>query len=314
MLDFLPRRPGYDAEIYTEAQSLLDDGLDLDFVLGLYPADEEWLAPLLETSDIIGEAFAAEEPSYYFEASLKAKFLAAAHEGARPAAIGPSPLAPLRTALAAIPVAGAAAALGVITLGFVTAGSAVPGDWNYSFKLAHERVQYTLSRGDERINVQLNQTEARVRELQQTSSKGSVSSNDLERFQRQWSELAQTISGQDIGSETKDRVRDLVQTSTTTLNEVRTTNPSLAAAAGTAENTVKGVGVAAGIGGTPGALQTPTPSATPTPTASSTPVATSATTEPAISNTPPASPSPSPSPSESATPAESPSPSPSPTP
>ena len=283
MLDFLTRRPGYDAELYAEAQSLVDDGLDADFVLGLYPGDEDWLAPLLDTGIAITGVVAAEQPSYYFEASLKAKFLAAAREAVEPAAIAPAPLAPLRTAIAGFSVVGAAAAIGAITLGFVTAGNAVPGDWNYSFKLANERAQYTLSHGDERISIQLRQTETRVRELRQTSSSGNVSTADLERLQHELSETAQLLSNQPIGTDQKARVKDLVETSRATLDDLKSKNPGLAAAIGTTENSVATVGAAAGIG-------TPTPLITPEPT-----------------STPPASPSPSPAPASSATPTAEPS-------
>ena len=37
------RKASAEAELLAEAQSLLDDGLDLDFVLGLFPDDAEWL-------------------------------------------------------------------------------------------------------------------------------------------------------------------------------------------------------------------------------------------------------------------------------
>jgi hypothetical protein len=287
MFDFLTRRPGYDAEIFAEARSLMDDGLDADFVLGLYPGDEDWLAPLLDTGAAITGVLADEQPSYYFEASLKAKFLAAAREAAEPAVIAPAPLAPLRTALAGFSVVGAAAAIGAVTLGFITAGNAVPGDWNYSFKLANERVQYTLSRGDDRISIQLHQSEARVRELRQTSSSGSVSTADVERLQHELTETAQLLSNQPIGTDQKARVKDLVETSTAALNDLKIKNPSLATAIGTAENSVASVGAAAGIG-TPTPLITPEP----TPTASPAPA-------PAPSATPASEPS---SPTPTATP------------
>ncbi len=272
MLDFLGRRPGYTAEIFAEAQSLVDDGLDADFVLGLYPGDADWLAPLLGTGAAVAGVLATEQPSYYFEASLKAKFLAAAREAPEPVIMAPAPLAPLRTAIAGLSVFGAAAAIGAVTLGFVTAGNAVPGDWNYSFKLANERVQYTLSRGDDRISIQLHQSEARVRELRQTSSSGTVSTADLERLQHEFSELAQRISNQPIDTDQKARTKDLVETSKATLNDLKARNPGLATAIGTAEDSVASVAAAAGIG-TPTPLITPepTPTAPPSPSPGATP-------------------------------------------
>ena len=145
MRRFFDPRPGHDAELFAEAQALADDGLDREFVLALFPDDAGWLAELLDFSAEMKEAVASEPPSYYFEGSLKSKFLAAGRAAAR--APEPQPvfaLSRMRTVAASMSVAMSAAVAGVISLGFVTAGSAVPGDWNYSFKLANERLEYTL--------------------------------------------------------------------------------------------------------------------------------------------------------------------------
>jgi len=137
------RKPGYEAQVLAEAQSLLDDGLDLDFVLGLFPHDEEWLESMLQTSAAIEAAYAGDSASYYFEGSLKAKFLAAANRPAPAPIVLPAPqYSGLRTAVASMGVVSGAAAVGVLALGFITAGDAVPGDWNYTFKLANERLEY----------------------------------------------------------------------------------------------------------------------------------------------------------------------------
>jgi hypothetical protein len=131
-------RPDREAELFAEASALVDDGLDRDFVLALYPDDADWLAPLLETRRGVVESFDAEQPSYFFEASLKSKFLAAGREAQAPVGEPAAYLAMgrVRTVMASTGVVLAAAVMSVLTLGFVTADGAVPGDWNYSFKLA----------------------------------------------------------------------------------------------------------------------------------------------------------------------------------
>jgi hypothetical protein len=275
------RQPGHDASIYAEAQALADDGLDLDFVLDLFPDDAEWLAPLLQTSGAVQQAAGAEQPSYFFEASLKQKFLAAAAERppvalpATPTLAPASPFAGLRTAFAGTAVVGMAAAIGVVTLGFVTADTAVPGDWNYAFKLANERLDYTLSRGDQRINVQLRQTEARVREIQILSSSGNVSSGDLEKLQHEAEALKQLAQGNQLDEIQKGRVKGIGEASVAVLSDVKQKNASLEPAIETTITTVNEA--VAAVAGTVKPLDTPPPSATPTtsPTASTTPVATS---------------------------------------
>ena len=77
------RKAYYEAETLAEAQALLDDGLDLDFVLGLFPDDVEWLEGMLTVSEELDAAYAVDSASYYFEASLKSKFLTGSRE-ARP--------------------------------------------------------------------------------------------------------------------------------------------------------------------------------------------------------------------------------------
>ena len=82
----IDRKPGRESELFAEAAALMDDGLDADFVLGLYPDDAEWLAPLLQTGRAVRKAVDVEEPSFFFEASLKSKFLAGAREVREPLA------------------------------------------------------------------------------------------------------------------------------------------------------------------------------------------------------------------------------------
>ncbi len=270
--------------LFAEAQALVDDGLDPDFVLGLYPDDAGWLAPLLETSVIIGEAFAGAEPSYYFEASLKARVLAAARE--KHQSESPSIAARARTGLAGATVMLSAGALGVLTLGLVTAGSAVPGDWNYTFKLANERMQYSLSRGNERVNVQLSHTETRVQEITQLSSRGDISPSDLEKLQREYADLkAQFEHAQQIDEAQRARVRSLAEASNALLADLRARQAGLDSAVTTTQRSLDDTAAAAGVG----IVTTVTPIHNATPNASPSAAASpSASPSPAGTPVPPA--------------------------
>ncbi|MEX1102657.1 MAG: hypothetical protein WED87_00300, partial [Dehalococcoidia bacterium] len=191
----LDRRPDRDSELFAEAASLMDDGLDVDFVLGLYPDDAEWLSPLLRTSAVVGQASESAQPSYFFEGSLKSKFLTAAREGrpqAVPRAVGYQPQSPVRTAIASAGIMVAAGVMGIATLGFVTSDEAVPGDWNYSFKRAQERAEYALARGDHKLDVQIDHAQARVTELRKQGD--DASSRDVERLTSVLAELEEEVA------------------------------------------------------------------------------------------------------------------------
>ena len=164
-------KPSTEAELFAEACSLVDEGLEPDFVVGLYPREAEWLGPMLGVSAGVAGAIATEQPSFFFEASLKSKFLAAAREQqdpvAAPRSVGYAPMASARTALASTAVVLSAGVMGVLTLGLVTSDDANPGDWNYTFKLAQERIEYSLARGDGKVDIQINHTENRIQELRE---------------------------------------------------------------------------------------------------------------------------------------------------
>lgn len=265
------RKATAEAELLAEAQALLDDGLDLDFVLGLFPDDADWLEPMLEVSEGLSETYAAEQPSYYFEASLKSQFLAGALEP-KPVlpVIVPTPsYSPFRTAVASMSVASVAAAIGVVSLGFITAGNSVPGDWNYSFKLANERLEYTLSRGDSRIDVQLHQAENRVMELQKLSSRGDVSPEQIARAQRDISDLMDVAQQKDLDQIQLARLEGVGRQGKTVLADITQKQPTIPQepvdAFAAALDTVVTLGAAG-----PQEL-TPTPTATPTVPATTTP-------------------------------------------
>ncbi|MEJ5222122.1 MAG: DUF5667 domain-containing protein, partial [Tepidiforma sp.] len=292
------RKAGSQAEILAEAQALIDDGLEPDFVLSLFPDDADWLAGMLRVTAAVTDAYAAEPASYYFEASLKAKFLARAAEPTTPAEplFLPVPgYSPVRTAVASMAVLSGAAAVGVLALGFVTAGDAVPGDWNYAFKLANERLEYTLSRGDGRIDVQLRQAEARVYELQQLAARNDNLVASLESLQRELRAIADLAEKQGgLTDVQKARVKSLAEQSSTVISQARSrpdVDPEKVAAAAAAIDDA----VSAALGPV-------TPLATPEPTATAAPSPTP-TPEPSPSATATPEPSPTAPPADTATPA-----------
>lgn len=278
MIGFRDRHPDAADAIFAEARALMDDGLDLAFVLDLFPEDAEWLRGRLATSAAIAEAYASEPASYFFEASLKAKFLAAAEHPRTPATVTtPATGHRVRTAITSLSLAGAATAAGVVTLGFVTAGNAVPGDWNYGFKLTGERLQYALSRGDERVNIQIAQAETRVYEIQVLSQQGDVSTSDISRLKKDVQAVATLAQAKPLDDVQKARLQGVAQTSQMVLQDTRTKQPAL-------EEPVSAAGAAIHAAVLM-ALGTATPTATATATVTTTPVETATTT---VTPTPPA--------------------------
>ncbi|MEP6871718.1 MAG: hypothetical protein ABI939_07695 [Anaerolineaceae bacterium] len=291
-------QPGYDAALFAEAQALADDGLDREFVLGLFPDDAEWLGGLLDFSAEIKDAIASEPPSYYFEGSLKSKFLAAGRAAAR--ASEPQPvfaLSRMRTVAASMSVALSAAMVGVITLGFVTAGNAVPGDWNYSFKLANERLEYTLSRGDGRIEIQYRQAETRTQEIRVLSSRGNVSVSDLASLEREARSLADLARSQPLDEDQRQRQLAITSAASAVVTATRQKQPALEIPAAAAAAAIEDAATALPPLPTPTATTTvtataePSPSATPSgtgtplPTGTAVPTATATATPPSATAT-----------------------------
>jgi Domain of unknown function (DUF5667) len=258
-LPFFGRRPDPEAEIFGEAQALLDDGLDRDFVLSLFPDDAEWLEELLETSLVIGGAYAGEEPSYYFEASLKAKFIAGevVPEVAVPEPIPAARFSPVRTVFASMVVLLAATGLGGVIFGFVTADDSVPGDWNYAFKLAGERLEYSLSRGDGRVDVQINHAEARVWEIQRLSDDGNLTKDAIESFTRELGNLLDLATQNEFGPVQTAKTNSIDESMRELLAAAVESDESLAAPAAEAISALEEV-VAATSGGV-GILPDPAP-------------------------------------------------------
>jgi len=298
--------------VFAEAQALVDDGLDLDFVLGLFPDDADWLRDELAFTGEIRDAVAFAPPSYYFEGTLKSRFIAAGRAAAQP--VAPAPVSPLRTAFASLGVLAATGIVGAITLGFVTAGESVPGDWNYTFKIANERLQYALSNGNERVDIQLRQAEARVYELKTRTRSGDVNASDLANLQREAQAIADLARQQPLDDFQQARVKAIADTSKTVLSDVRAVNPNLdpsvkaaSAAVDDAVTTALSPIATASATASPTATASPaktgtatataSPSATASPTSTSTPEPTATTT-----STPEPTATASPSPTETATP------------
>lgn len=273
------RKPDYTETIFAEAQALLDDGLDLDFVLDLFPADAAWLRDKLQFTAELQDAIASEPPSYFFEASLKSKFLAA---GRKPAPVA-APLVPYRTAFASLSVAAGALVVGVLTLGFVTAGGSVPGDWNYGLKLANERLQYTLSSGNDRVNIQLKQTESRVEEIQQLSSRGDLSANDINRLNSDAKTLTDLARNQPFSDVQRAKLSGIVGTGNAVLNVASKKQPALEPIASAASAELgNAITALATPSATPTTVITLTPSPSPSPTSAAT---ASATATPSVATT-----------------------------
>ena len=304
--------------VFAEAQALLDDGLDLDFVLDLFPDDAAWLRTELSFTEELREAVAFAPPSYYFEGTLKSRFVAAGRAAAQP--VAPAPTSRYRTAVASFGVLAASSLVGIITLGFVTSGESVPGDWNYTFKIANERLQYALSNGNQRVDIQLKQAEARVFEIKTRTRSGDVNASDLASLQREAQAIADLARQQPLDDFQQARVRAIGDTSKTVLSDVRATKPALDPSVNAASAAVNdAVTTALGPLPTAAASASPSPTAAPsgTPSATATGSGTSTVTPdhtPTTTPEPTASPSSSPSPTESATPSPSPTPPASPSP
>jgi hypothetical protein len=215
----------------------------------------------------------------------------------------------------------AAAAVGMLALGFITADNSVPGDWNYTFKLANERFEYTLSRGDSRIDVQLQHAQNRVLELKALSDKGQASPSQFERIQREFDELAQLARQKELDPVQRAQFEYVSKSAESVVSNAASKQPELAANAPAVAAAIGAAGAAATEltpTPTPTAAATPTPAASPsasstpqpTPEATVTPVPATETPAPTESATPEPTVTGTQQPSEAASPTASPSPAP----
>ncbi len=216
-LDFFRRTPDPQAEIFAEALALYEDGLEIAAILERYSEEvQDWLKPLLSTSQIIDGTLQAEEASYYFEGSLKAKVLAAATPviGAVPEdpLPGPSRFGQFGAAVASVGVLAVAAMLGVITFGFVTAGESVPGEWNYNFKRATEQAQVRFASGDERINVRIRLAQERIDEIQVLAASGNLSEGHIDSFTAELDDIRELAEEESFDALQQAKVRSISET------------------------------------------------------------------------------------------------------
>jgi hypothetical protein len=269
-MQLLERRPGTQARIFAEAQSLIEEGLDRALVLELYPEEAEWLAPLLSSSEAVIGAYAPEEPTWYFEASLKQKFIeAGVRKARREPAVAQAPLqgwSRMRAGLAGSGVAAGAAVLGFVALGFLTADGAQPGDWNYVFRVGSDRLDYHLSDGSARVSVQLTETDRRVQDIINKAGDGAITAEELGALEKEAETLARLAENQPFDDEQKDKLREIDEAADRVLSDVSEKQPELEDQVKKTQETVDEA-VAAGLGGSePLAEPSPSPSPTPAPT------------------------------------------------
>ncbi len=251
LLPFLRRTPDPQAACFEEALALYEQGEAIADILARYPAeDQAWLRPMLSTGQILHSALQEEEASYYFEGSLKAKVLAAARpvigQVEEPPAPMPEPgrFSRFGAAVASVAVLAVAGMLGVISLGFITAGDSVPGEWNYGFKRASEQVQVRFASGDERINVHIRQAQERIDEIQTLVSRGDLSQGHINSFTEELDDIREIAEEEPLDSLQQAKVRTLGETAEAVLSE---TEEDLAPAAEEAID--HAYAVAAAVGG-----------------------------------------------------------------
>lgn len=312
------RAPDPRAGLLAEALALYEDGLEIAAILALYPEeDQRWLRPLLSTGQIVSNALGDEESSFYFEGSLKAKVLEAAAPVIGGGERDPAPVRPLAAPRRwGMAVAGGVAlavvvAIGVVGFGFITAGDAVPGEWNYAFKRAAEGAEARFASGDERINVNIRQAQARIDEIQQLAVRGDLTRGHISRFTSELADLRALAEEETFDSLQQARVRGLSESAVAVLAE---TDEDLAPAAEEAIDRAHEVAAAVSGGGAVEPVPEPTATATvaPTPTPTATPEP-AATVAPEPTATPDALPTPEPTatatPEPAATATETPEPS-----
>ncbi len=273
------RRPGAEATTYAQAQALVDDGLDLGLVLDLFRADAAWLEPLLTASTTVTIAAEVSQPSYFFDASLKRKFVAAGARQGRQLRRTPvlevaSTGNRIRTAMASTALVAAAAAIGVAAFAFIRADDGNSTDPN--------RGTLTVSR----LDTHLQQSQAHVSEiLARAATTGQVSETDLAVIESDTKVLAAYAQEAPLDTSQKERAQAFVEKAVKVINDAQA-RPELEPKAKTTLEIVATAAAAAGLEGVTG-IATPAPS--PTPTRSSTATATASvtpSTTPASSATP----------------------------
>jgi hypothetical protein len=274
VIELLRRKPGSQAALFSEAQALVDDGLDAALVLELYPDEAPWLAGLLDASSSVAQAATTLQPSYYFEASLKRKFLAAGARNAGGVRRGPvialsEPQHRFRTALAGTALVGAAAAIGVATIVSLrttdSTGGGTPNGGHSEFV--------------SRLDTHLNEAQHHIDQFTQRASVGQIDEADVTILEGDANTLAALAQSSPLDDDQKERAQEFVDKAVTVLTAAQD-KPDLKPRAETAIETISQAAVAAGLSGvTP---LTPVATATATPTGDATP---GATVSPTVSAT-----------------------------
>ncbi len=235
--------------------------------------------PLAEAYDI--------EPSPSFFAAARVRFLMAAHRMRRDGQFAQRPdrrrLLPGSRALA-----GMAAALLLIfsfsTYTVASAGSALPGDWNYPVKLETERIRLALAfTQEDRRSVKLDITAERMREIQRLAQHGDrIDSAELQRLAQQTSALVRDASNGGWDASELAKLQAVSEKSNLVLQQAAPyvapgAAPALADAVGVSQDALR-VATVAIVKTRPSVLKgtvllTPTPQPTDTPQPAATPPA-----------------------------------------
>ena len=235
--------------------------------------------PLEEAYDI--------EPSPSFFAAARVRFLMAAHRMRRDGQFAQRPdrrrLLPGSRALA-----GMAAALLLIfsfsTYTVASAGSALPGDWNYPVKLETERIRLALAfTQEDRRSVKLDITAERMREIQRLAQHGDrIDSAELQRLAQQTSALVRDASNGGWDASELAKLQAVSEKSNLVLQQAAPyvapgAAPALADAVGVSQDALR-VATVAIVKTRPSVLKgtvllTPTPQPTDTPQPAATPPA-----------------------------------------
>lgn len=277
------RAPGYDAQAFAEAQSLLDDGLSRELVLSLFSEEAQWLRPLLETSRAIGEAAEAESAREGFQTELRHRFLAAAARSAQ--APLPIPVMPLarpaaeagsrrvRTFAASSVAAAGAMAAGVLALAV-----------------------FTSNGSDSALDTSLKESGVQIRQIEERIEEGEVTDSDFADFEEQLDGFTQILHNEALDEAEKEKAARAIEAYKNAARAAAASNPDLADRAAAAEDKIGAASEAAGIGTVE---PIPTPPGTPIPTAEPTATPTASATATA-SETATASPEATPTAAESA--------------
>lgn len=156
----------------------------------------------IATGERLREAFAEVHPPYGLLEGARRRFLDAARQMLPPPRTAARPLAsPFWVRLPSPALAGALAVIlaffSFAGYTFVSAGSALPGDWNYPVKRTTEQVRLALAFDDEtRHNLEIAFAEERLEEVERLAQRdGHVTERALASLQRQTDRLRRSLGG-----------------------------------------------------------------------------------------------------------------------